>query len=108
VAGTTCIVQEGQIPEATRTELAAGLERIGREMFGDQPEAGAIAWLTIREGFGFTAGRPSTTSLIVRTVPAGLADELRATFLSRVSELWRDATGCTMNEIVVTAMDATR
>jgi len=105
MARYTCMVQEGQIPEGRRRELAEGLQKIGREMFRDSPEGAEVAWITIREGFAFTAGRPSTSSLVARSVPFGLADDRREEFMTRVCSLWKDTTGCTDDEIVVTAID---
>ena len=100
-----CMVQAGQAAERARPRLSAGLERIGRELLADPTEGIEIAWHTIPRGFGFTAGAPSTSSLVVRSVPVGFPEAEREVFMSRVCELWTQATGCTPNEIVVTALD---
>ncbi len=100
-----CLVQEGQTAERKQAELAEGLRRIGREAFRDPAEGVEITWITIREGFGFTAGEPSTSSLVVRSVPVGLSDHEREAFMSRVCDLWKHVTGCTTDEIMVTALD---
>jgi phenylpyruvate tautomerase PptA (4-oxalocrotonate tautomerase family) len=100
-----CIIHEGQTPESRKSELAAGLAQIGAEMFGDPEGDAEVTWVTIREGFGFTAGGPSTSSLVVRSVPPELSDEEREAFLSKVCDLWQEVTGCTKDEIVATAMD---
>lgn len=105
MARYTCMIQEGQIPEQTQQALAEGLRRIGREMFGDAPEA-EVAWLTIRRGFGFSAGKPSTSSIVARLVPPGLGEDVRREFMTRVCDLWMDATGCTALEVVINASDA--
>lgn len=105
MAQYACIVQEGQAAEGKQAELAEGLRRIGRERLGDPPEGAEISWITIRRGFGFTAGEPSTASLVVRSVPVGLPDAEREAFMAGVCELWRVATGCTAEEIMVTALD---
>ena len=105
MADYVCILQEDQDPESKRGELAEGLKRIGREVFRDAPEGGEIRWISIREGFGFTAGSPSTSSLVIRSVPVGFPDDQREAFMNRVCDLWTDVTGCTRNEIVVTAFD---
>lgn len=105
MAAYVCLVQEGQTAGDRRAELARGLQRIGREAFGD-PEAGVeTSWITIREGFGFTAGRPSTSSLVIRSVPVGFPEDRREAFMTRVCDLWIEVTGCSKDEIVVTAMD---
>jgi hypothetical protein len=99
------MIQEGQSAQRKQVELAAGLERIGRELLGDASPCGEIAWLVIPRGFGFTAGAPSTASLVVRSVPAGFPDVEREALQSRISELWVNVTGCTADEVVVTAFD---
>jgi hypothetical protein len=76
-----------------------------RDTFGDAPERVEIRWLPVPEGFGFTAGEPSRASLVVRSVPVGWDDALRERFLSQVCRLWQEVTGCTQDEIMVTAFD---
>jgi len=103
MADYACIVQAGQISDATRAELVLGLERIAAEML-DAPSS-SIGWVFIARGFGFSAGEPSTTSLVVRSVPIGFPDDRRQRLLTRISDFWQQATGCTANEVVVTALD---
>jgi phenylpyruvate tautomerase PptA (4-oxalocrotonate tautomerase family) len=100
-----CMVQEGQVADRSRDRLAEGLARLAAETFGQDPNEVEIRWVPIREGFGFTAGKPSTSSLIARSVPAGFTDEQRSAFMLRVSDLWREVTGCHPDEVVVTTVD---
>ena len=100
-----CIVQAGQTAEREQARLAEGLKRLAQEAFGDAPERVEIRWISIPDGFGFTAGQPSTSSLVVRSVPVGFADAQRERFMTNVTRLWQDVTGCTADEIVVTALD---
>ena len=100
-----CIVQEGQEAERRQDALAAGLRKLGAEHFGDDPDALEIEWRVVRKGFGWTAGEPSTTSLIVRSVPEGWPGEQRETFMREICEMWSATTGCTINEVVVTTWD---
>ena len=105
MARYACIVQAGQTAEREQARLSEGLRQLAREAFGDAPENLEIQWISVPEGFGFTAGEPSTSSLVVRSVPVGFADPLRESFMSKVCDLWQDVTGCTADEIVVTALD---
>jgi len=99
------MVQQGQTPASLQDELAQRLGELGRATFGDPPGDPDIRWVMVAEGFGFTAGRPSTSSLLIRTVPAGYPDDEREAFLLRVCNLWQDVTGCSKDEIVATAFD---
>ena len=100
-----CIVQEDQTPDRSREALAEGLRRIGQQAFGDDPADCEITWNVVKKGFGWTAGEPSTSSIVVRSVPVGLPPERREAFMRRVCDLWERETGCSIEEIVVTAWD---
>jgi hypothetical protein len=100
-----CIIQEGQAAHRTQQALEEGLRRIDQEAFGDDPSMTGIAWVVVKKGFGWTAGEPSTSSIVVRSVPVGLPLEQREAFMRRVCSLWEAVTGCSIDEIVVTAWD---
>ncbi len=101
----TCIIQEGQAAEREKAGLEAALRALGEERFGDDPSATEVDWVVMKKGWAWTAGEPSTSSLIIRSVPAGLPDDERESFLRSVCDLWAERTGCHINEIVVTAWD---
>ncbi len=101
----TCMIQEGQAAHQKQSALAEGLLRIGREAFGDDPGETEIAWVVVKRGFAWTAGEPSTSSIVVRSVPAGLPLDEREAFMRQVCALWESVTGCSIDEIVVTAWD---
>ena len=100
-----CMAQQGQASEKRKTELSDGLKGIAEELLGQDPNETEIAWMIVDEGFGFTAGMPSTTTLVVRSVPEGFPDDQRTHLMTRICDLWQDVTGCTTNEIVVTVLD---
>ena len=60
-----CIIQEGQIADQKCDELEAGLKRLGAEFFGDDVETVGIRWTRQPEGWAWTAGEPSTSSIVV-------------------------------------------
>jgi phenylpyruvate tautomerase PptA (4-oxalocrotonate tautomerase family) len=99
-----CMVQEGQRADTRRAALADGLQRLAAATFGEVAAEVEIRWVTIRKGFGFTAGKPSTSSLIARSVPTEFDDAARAAFMTKVCELWQDVTGCDRDEVVVTTL----
>ena len=105
MAQYACMVQEGQAADRLRDRLSDGLRRLAAETFGETAADVEIRWVPIPQGFGFTAGKDSTSSLIARSVPTGFTDEQRTAFMLRVSALWRDVTGCHPDEVVVTTLD---
>ena len=100
-----CMVQEGHAAERERHRLSEGLKLLAEDTFGDTSAQVEIRWITIRKGFGFTAGKPSTSSLIVRSAPTGFDDAQRTAFMTKVTDLWQEVTGCTADEVVVTTLD---
>lgn len=105
MAHYVCMIQEGQEAERQKAALADGLREIGQRAFGDRPEDVEIRWNTLAKGYAWTAGEPSTSSIVVRSVPVGLPNDQREEFLHSVCNLWMETTGCSINEIVVTAFD---
>lgn len=98
----TCLVQAGQIPDLRRAALEPLLDRFSEEAFG---EPAAIRWIAIADGSGFTAGEPSTSSVVSITAPAPLAQARRVALLESFCALWIDETGCSLDEIVVAIGD---
>ena len=100
-----CIIQEGQAADRKVEALEAGLRRIAQEFFGDDPGAVRIRWTRLAPGWAWTAGEPSTSSIVVRSVPVGYDDGEREKYLRAVCDLWVETTGCSIDEIVATAFD---
>ena len=100
-----CIVQEGQAADHSTDALEAGLRRLGQRFFGDDPNDVAIRWTRQAPGWAWTAGEPSTSSIVVRSVPVGFDNAEREVFLRAVVDLWVETTGCSVDEVVATAFD---
>jgi len=101
----TCTVQEGCVPEDMRPDLAAELARIGTSIFGGSPDDVDVEFNEIPRGHGFRGGEPSMTSLVRGRVPDGCQQEVRVQFLQEVSDMWREITGCTTDELVVSVRE---
>jgi phenylpyruvate tautomerase PptA (4-oxalocrotonate tautomerase family) len=100
------ILHEGVVPEAVRPALAGGIRRAYAALFGVPAEAVAVEFTELARGRFFTAGRPSSTSIVAGTVPSGTAAARRERLLSEITALWCRTTGCTPHEVVVSAGDA--
>ena len=99
---TTCIVQAGQVSAAAKEVLAARLGEITQSTFGADA---SIGWLEIAAGNGWTAGEPSTTSILSMTVPA-MKQVDRTALLQAICQAWSEETRCHINEIVASAISA--
>ena len=93
----TCIVQADQISAETQAALRNSLDDFTTRNF-DAPAA--INWVEIDKGSGFTATKPSTSSIVSLAGPAPLEQSTRISLLEELCAVWSRETGCTLNEIV--------
>jgi len=102
----TCIVQEGRIADEQRSELEAAL----KDAIGTHVGPGArlaVAWMTVARGSGYSAGRPSTSSLLQVAVPDGFDQTAREALMHDVSDRWCRITGQSPFELLIGATDKT-
>jgi len=99
-------MQEGQIDEPTRARLAEGLRAIAADVLGESPSDVPVQFSDIPSGFGFRGGAPSTTSLVRGAIVGGVSQDVREDVMQRIIDMWTEVSGCTVDELVVTAADA--
>jgi hypothetical protein len=100
------ILHEGVVPERLHEGLAAGLGAIHACLFDVPAARVGVDFTVMPRGRFFTAGKPSASSIIAGTVPAGTPDERRHRLLAEITRFWCEVTGCSAHEVVVTAADA--
>ena len=100
VGGFVCLIQKGQTAHTIMPELEYGLQELGRAHLGDR-EPAKVTWHPIEDGSMFTGGRPSTSSIIVRTAPADMSLSAREAFMHGICKLWTSTTRCAADEIIV-------
>ena len=93
----TCIVQDGQISAESEAVLRGKLDAFTTQAFGAAAE---INWVAVPAKSGFTASKPSTSSIISIRPETATAQDERATLLHELCAFWIAETGQTMNEIV--------
>ncbi len=101
-----CTMQEGQIGEELRGQLAVALQEITQDVLGESPDDVPVTFSDIPEGYGFRGGEPSTTSLVRGSIVGGVTQEVREDFMRRICDRWMEISGCTVDELVVSARDA--
>ena len=101
-----CTMQEGQIDEPTRERLAVGLRQVAVEVLGEAEADAPVQFSDIPTGFGFRGGEPSTTSLVNGSIVGGVTQEVREDIMRRIIDMWMEISGCTVDELVVSARDA--
>ncbi len=100
-----CTIQEGMIPDALRPRLASELARITTDIIGGDPDAVAVHYIEIPYGFGFRGGHLSTTSAVRGEIPPGCDQDTRVQLMRQIQDMWMELTGCTTDELVVSARD---
>ena len=100
-----CTIQEGIVPHEIRPTLASELARISTSFVGGNPDDVSVNWIEIPHGFGFRGGRISTTSAVRGEIPPGLQQETRVELMRAIQDMWMAHTGCTTEELVVSARD---
>lgn len=97
-----CVIQEGQGPDQNREQLGAVLNSFSEKTFGDSL---TVNWLPVAEGSGFTAGKPSSSSVLSMTANKPLSQSEREIILRDLVALWTTNTGCSIDEIVAVVAD---
>ena len=100
-----CIVQEGCVPDEIRPELASGLANAATSILGGDPNAVEVEFSEIPHGFGFRGGEVSTTSMVRGRIPPGCDQDTRVRLMRAMSDVWTEITGCTEDDLVVSARD---
>jgi len=93
----TCIVQAGQVSAEVEATLRTNLSEFAERAFGEPAE---INWRAIPERGGFTAAKPSTSSIISMTANKPIAQPERADLLKEMCELWVRETHRSLDEVV--------
>ncbi|MEO0588147.1 MAG: hypothetical protein AAF078_10950 [Planctomycetota bacterium] len=93
------VVQAGQLAEAVRYRLAEVLRAAASDAFGaaDAP----VVWREVAQGHGWTAGRPSRTSVVLCEVPDDTPTSVRTALMQRVNAEWVSATGTDPNALLI-------
>lgn len=93
----TCLVQEGQLSSSTESALRSKLDGFAYESFGVGID---INWIEVPKTGGFTASKPSTSSLVLIQAPAAIPQDRRAILLEELCKGWAAETGQTLHEVV--------
>jgi len=97
-----CLVQAGQTPDAKQVPLQNLLNDFSERAFGQPAD---IIWTKVPAQSGYTAGKPSTSSIVSMTAAKPIAQETRVDLLGELCDIWMGETGCSLNEIVAVIND---
>lgn len=94
-----CVVQAGSAGEEASSVLEARLAEMHTATYPD--DSVDFAWRMIPDGYMFTEGRQSTSSIISCSHPHATTVVEREAYMRAVCDVWTELTGCTDHEIVV-------
>jgi phenylpyruvate tautomerase PptA (4-oxalocrotonate tautomerase family) len=100
------LLHEGVIEPNLQPRLAQELRRIYTRNWGGAEDHISVNVTEIPKGRFFTAAKPSRSSLVGGSVPAGTSRTARTRLMAEITSMWCELTGCTPNEIVVSISDA--
>ena len=86
-------------------QLRSRLADTATAVLGGSAQDVAVEFEVIPHGYGFRGGEISTTSLVRGQIPPGCAQEVRVDLMRRICDMWCEVTGCTVDELVVSARD---
>ena len=98
----TCVVQEGQPPDLRKAAVEKVLNEFAVASFGQEV---VLTWVPVAPGSGFTAGKPSSSSVVSFTSSERLSPDRREHLLRELATLWSETTGNTVDEIVAVISD---
>ena len=100
-----CSAHSGSESIAKAKILEGELRQTYRRHFGPKTSLTCV-WNEIPAGQAFIAGEPSRATGVLAPVPDEIEQRQRETFMRDICELWQAQTGCSINEIMVTAMNS--
>ena len=100
-----CTMQEGVIGEDVRARLAEGLVAVTGTVLGTDADI-SVEFEDIPHGYGFRGGELSTTSLVRGSIEGGVEQPVRVELMMAISDMWMEISGCTVDDLVVSARDA--
>ncbi len=105
MAAYRCLIH-GTISDRLQHRLAEGLTFITVNRFGPSPEPIEVSFTEVERGRWFTAGEPSTSTMVLGSVPAGTDQATREAHLDEVARFVAQTTGDPLDSIMVVAADA--
>ena len=101
---STWFVQAGSAADARRPELEAALKDAVRHLVHPKARV-AILWVTVPQGNGYAAGKPSRSTLVQVGVPDGFNQPAREALMRDLNDRVCRITGQTPFELMIGATD---
>ncbi|MEL7158577.1 MAG: hypothetical protein AAFN30_18545 [Actinomycetota bacterium] len=100
-----CLVNRS-LGTALEQRLAEGLTFITVNRFGPDPEPVEVSFTEVEAGRWYTAGKPSDSTMVLGSVPAGTPQDVREAHMAEVARFFSETTGDHIDQVMVVAADA--
>lgn len=100
-----CSAHSGSESMSKAKTIEHELRRTYRRHFGPKTSLTCV-WNEIPAGQAFIAGEPSTATAVPAPVPDDIEQEQREALMRDICDIWQGQVGCSINEIMVTAMNS--
>ena len=95
----SCLIQAEGPAASCRPQLEQSLRDTHATLRNGAPLE--LSWRVVEPGSMYTAGSPSTSSVIACTMDGPTTLLEREAYMRAICDLWTDITGCTNHEIMV-------
>lgn len=102
------VIQEHVIPPPSRGAVLEHIRQACAQTLAVDEETIQSSIITIAPGHWFTAGRPSTASIVRLVITPRTTRRVRKDLMSAVSAIWQMDTGGAPEDLVVVAVDPTQ
>lgn len=96
----------GPVDETARLQVTKELERVTAAHLGRGIEEVTVEFVQVEPGSWFTAGEPSTASMVLGSVPLGTTQQVRTELMSEIADMFSAATGSDHMDVMVVAADS--
>ena len=100
-----CLIQQNSLSAEQKQQMSAEITRIHRDVTGAPAIFVDVIFDEVPRGDWFTAGEPSSRSIIQAAIRAGRTDEQKASLMSQISRSWNRVTGQREEDLEIAVMD---
>lgn len=100
-----CLVQQDSLSAEQKQQVSREITRIHGEVTGAPAIFVDVIFDEVPRGDWFTAGEPSSRSIIQAAIRAGRTDDVKARLMSEISRSWNRVTGQREQDLEIAVTD---
>ena len=100
-----CLIQQDSLSAEQKQQVSREITRIHGEVTGAPAVFVDVIFDEVPRGHWFTAGEPSSRSIIQAAIRAGRSDGKKARLMAEISRSWKQVTGQREEDLEITITD---